>query len=638
VISGNAGDGVHIVGLVATPSTGNVVQGNFIGVSASGAGSVGARPSGANAGTAAGNFGAGIELDGAKNTTVGGGTAGAGNVVGFNLYGIELDNGAQNNIVAGNAVGLGADGASAAGNVLQGIVLTSKGASGGQAGEPGVQNNTIGGTSIGAGNHVAFNGAAGIAVFNNPISLSAQLNVGNAILGNALFRNGLSNPTFEPGIDLTTQFAFPADDDVTANTAGGPHVGPNSFQNFPVLTSATPGGGNIAIAGTLNSSPNTSFRIEFFVNSAASGGALTEGQTLLGFVNVTTNASGNAAINASFAATVASGQTITATATDANNNTSEFSLPIPAANLAPTVSGISPTATPEGVGITLTVNGTNFASGSVVKLNGVALATTFVGSTQLTAVIPTSLLADEGSPSVTVTNPAPGGGTSNAKTLFVQESLLPDGTRGTANQRFVSELYHDLLGRPADAAGLAFWDAQLTAGASRFAVASAIVSTAEYRADEVQALYQTYLHRAADAAGLAGAASILAAGGSREQIAAILIGSPEYLANRGGGTTDGFIGALFQDGFHRSPDATGLAQFRQFLAAGHSRTEAALVVFGSEEHREDLVRGRYLDFLERPVDPAALAGTANLLAHGTLENQVIAAIAGSQEYFNKTAT
>src|SRR6185437_11480073 len=319
-----------------------------------------------------------------------------------------LDNGAQNNVVAGNAVGLGADGASAAGNVLQGIVLTSKGASGGQAGEPGVQNNTIGGTSIGAGNSVAFNGAAGIAVFNNPISLSAQLNVGNAILGNALFRNGLSNPTFEPGIDLTTQFAFPADDGVTANTAGGPHVGPNSFQNFPVLTSATPGGGNIAIAGTLNSSPNTSFRIEFFVNSAASGGALTEGQTLLGFVNVTTNASGNATINASFAATVASGQTITATATDANNNTSEFSLPIPAANLAPTVSGISPTATPEGVGATLTVNGTNFASGSVVKLNGVALATTFVGSTQLTAVIPTSLLADEGSPSVTVTNPAPG--------------------------------------------------------------------------------------------------------------------------------------------------------------------------------------------------------------------------------------
>ena len=217
-----------------------------------------ARPSGAHAGSAAGNFGAGIELDGAKNNTIGGSTVGAGNVVGFNLYGIELDNGAQGNVVAGNFVGLGADRASAAGNVLQGIVLTSTGASGGQAGEPGVQNNTIGGTSAGAGNSVAFNGAAGVAVFNNPISLSAQLNVGNAILGNAIFRNGLSNPTFEPGIDLTTQFAFPADDGVTANTAGGPHVGPNSFQNFPVLTSATPGGGNIAIAGTLNSSPNTS--------------------------------------------------------------------------------------------------------------------------------------------------------------------------------------------------------------------------------------------------------------------------------------------------------------------------------------------------------------------------------------------
>jgi hypothetical protein len=72
-----------------------------------------------------------------------------------------------------------------------------------------------------------------------------------------------------------------------------------------------------------------------------------------------------------------------------------------------------PTATaPGGSSFALTVNGTGFVSGSAVNWNGTALSTTFVSSSQLTATIPASDIANPGTASITVTNPAPGGGTS----------------------------------------------------------------------------------------------------------------------------------------------------------------------------------------------------------------------------------
>ena len=57
--------------------------------------------------------------------------------------------------------------------------------------------------------------------------------------------------------------------------------------------------------------------------------------------------------------------------------------------------------------------------GSVVQSAGTSLTTTFASATQLTAVIPAAQLSVMGSLSVTVTNPAPGGGVSNSATLTV---------------------------------------------------------------------------------------------------------------------------------------------------------------------------------------------------------------------------
>jgi VCBS repeat protein/IPT/TIG domain-containing protein len=79
-----------------------------------------------------------------------------------------------------------------------------------------------------------------------------------------------------------------------------------------------------------------------------------------------------------------------------------------------------PAATaPGGTGFTLTVNGTGFVSGSVVQWNGSALTTTFASSAKLTANVSASDIASAGTASVTVFNPAPGGGTSNPAFLQI---------------------------------------------------------------------------------------------------------------------------------------------------------------------------------------------------------------------------
>jgi len=83
--------------------------------------------------------------------------------------------------------------------------------------------------------------------------------------------------------------------------------------------------------------------------------------------------------------------------------------PIPLLNLPL----VPDAAAPGGAGFTLTVNGAGFLSGATVNFNGTALATTFVNSGQLTAVVPAADIASAGTASISVVNPSPGGFSSN---------------------------------------------------------------------------------------------------------------------------------------------------------------------------------------------------------------------------------
>ena len=86
----------------------------------------------------------------------------------------------------------------------------------------------------------------------------------------------------------------------------------------------------------------------------------------------------------------------------------------------PVLSSLSPAAAPAGSpALTLTVNGSGFNAGSVVRWNGTDRATTFVSASQLRATIPAADLATAGTAQVTVFAPAPGGGVSSALPFVV---------------------------------------------------------------------------------------------------------------------------------------------------------------------------------------------------------------------------
>ena len=163
----------------------------------------------------------------------------------------------------------------------------------------GASNNLIGGPAV--GNIIVDNTHAGIAITGNH-------STGNTISQNGIFGNG------GLGIDLNN-------DGVTPNTPGGPHTGPNNLQNTPILTdSSTPG----VVNGSLNSSANTTFTIEFFASPDSDATEPGQGKDYLGSVKVTTDPLGNASFTFPFTPTAATPY-LTATATDQYGNTSEFS-------------------------------------------------------------------------------------------------------------------------------------------------------------------------------------------------------------------------------------------------------------------------------------------------------------------------
>ena len=113
---------------------------------------------------------------------------------------------------------------------------------------------------------------------------------------------------------------------------------------------------------------------------------------------------------------------LTASAMDTSGNTATTSINVnvETPNPVPSLKSLSPASTTHGgKAFTLTVNGSNFVSGSDVEWNGKVVATTFVNSGEVTAKIPASDIAAAGTASVTVKNPAPGGGTSNALTFTI---------------------------------------------------------------------------------------------------------------------------------------------------------------------------------------------------------------------------
>jgi CSLREA domain-containing protein len=264
----------------------NRIEGNFIGTDPSGT---------LDRGNTYGFF-----QFGAAQNTIGGTTPATRNLISGNTTGIFFANGDANKVL-GNLVGTDASGTGALSNDEFGVALTTLSAAAGTTG------NRIGNGTAAGSNTVAFNGLAGIAAGGKSV-------VHNPISRNSIFSNG------GLGIDLVSEnngFG------VTPNDAGDADVGPNGLQNFPAITAAKSSSTATAITGKLSSTAGRTFTVELYSNPSFTD----EGKTFLGKKSVTTDSSGKATFTFKPASRVPVGRAITATATDASGNTSEFSAP-----------------------------------------------------------------------------------------------------------------------------------------------------------------------------------------------------------------------------------------------------------------------------------------------------------------------
>jgi uncharacterized delta-60 repeat protein len=204
---------------------------------------------------------------------------------------------------------------------------------------------------------------------------------------------------------------------------------------------------------------------------------------------------------------------------------------------------------------------------------------------------------------------------------------------GSPNAAFVTQVYLDLLQRSPDPGGLAHWTGLLEGGqASRQQVVQAIANSPEYHQNEIEFAYGLYLHRTAAPGGLSGWSAFLASGGTYDQMRALILGSAEYLADAGG-TNDAFLTAVYRDLLGRGVDPVGSQGWGQVLGNGVDRGAVAAAILRTHEGTGVEIAGLYQGLLHRAPDPTGLASDIAALHQGVPSDLLLAAIAGSDEYF-----
>ena len=311
LFSGNLDSGINcfVIG-----STGELIQGNLIGVDITGT-----RP--------LPNLDTGLRIAGPTDCTIGGTVAAAANVISANTHdGLALTVGPSNGLVVlGNYIGTDSAGDNL-GNGGNGVTVWS-------------DDVTIGGTAAGDANVIAYNVQAGIQLVfsvDHDSFLSNSIH-GNGNLGINLGSGPTANHFDEQG------FTLPA---------------PNDYQNYPILSAATSSTNASEIIGMLNAAATTSYLVQFFANPTADPSGYGQGQLYLGSTTVTTGSDFNANIDARLTTAIPAGWIVSATATDPLGNTSEFSpdiMPQPSADVGVAISALPSPAAYVGSALTYTV-------------------------------------------------------------------------------------------------------------------------------------------------------------------------------------------------------------------------------------------------------------------------------------------
>lgn len=395
------------------------------------------------------------------------------NYIGTNLAGIAAIPNARGITTAGVGGSIGANGH---GNVISGNTgagITFVGANSIQ-----VVDNAIG---YAADRTTPLpNGGDAISVLSSPASATTNLTIGSDYEGdpNLIYarrpnvgtrlRNGIriektaahqsvtgvwisGNLIDSDGHAIDLRNSTDADNLVTPNDLNDADSGPNSFQNFPVITDAF-ASPSPTIRGTIQGLPSTGFNIELYKSTACDSTTRRQGHVYLGRAQAFTDAQGNYSWEsfpniASFSA----GDYITATARSFGGltppedsiNTSEFSACFVATGAPiPSISQLTPTSAVAGASqFNLRVQGTNFTNTMKIRWNGQELSTVFFSANDVRADIDTNVLGYAKS-TATITVGTTGNLTTGVPFTVLRSSsdVNCDGTANTADALFLMQV------------------------------------------------------------------------------------------------------------------------------------------------------------------------------------------------------
>ncbi len=281
IISGNWDPNFGGTGIRTNGSGTLTIQGNYIGVDASG--------------SRAAPDGLGIWCSDSAALTLGGPSSGQGNLISSNVGTGAVLSGCSDATIQGNFIGTDATGTARLANV-EGFYLS------------GSFNVTLGGLAAGEGNTIAYNGSpdglsAGVVLDGARARVRGNRFVDNSALGiDVWLSGGITGPTPDDSPDV------------------------DGAQNFPVITSVDYGA-STTVHASFTSAPSTTYDVDFYSAPAcASKPALpTQGQDFAGTTQLTTDGSGNATIDFTLPVVLSAGQPVVAVAISPTGATSEFS-------------------------------------------------------------------------------------------------------------------------------------------------------------------------------------------------------------------------------------------------------------------------------------------------------------------------
>lgn len=224
----------------------------------------------------------------------------------------------------------------------------------------------------------------------------------------------------------------------------------------------------------------------------------------------------------------------------------------------------------------------------------------------------------------------------------------------TADEKYVTRLYADFLGRSPSPAELT-WGAAVLANSPRSTYVANLLATAEFESRWITGTYQRYLVANPTSSQANAARFALDVSGNYLATEIDVLASSAYFS-ASGGTNSLFVTSLFQDLLWRDPDPSGSSYWTGQLDSGaksraqvatsivRSNESAALRVAGLADQTEcistdlenidDLASGSYCLVLDRLPDPSGASyWTGQLSGAGQLP-ALWSSLAGSNEYFN----